>query len=69
MVLRETGAKLLIIIQMRMPIKDGRPRVNTTLHRPNIWTAQLRRQTFGRPNIERPRVKATLESLYQQMFE
>ena len=28
MVLRETGTKLLIIILMRMPTKDGWPRVN-----------------------------------------
>ena len=28
MVLREIGAKLLIMILMRLPVKDGRPHVN-----------------------------------------
>ena len=50
MVLRETGAKLLMIIQMRMPMKDGRPRVNVKQNRPNACTVQLRCQIFSWPS-------------------
>ena len=46
MVLGETGTILLMEIVMRMPIKDGRPRVNAKLCRPNICTVQLRGQVF-----------------------
>ena len=45
MVLRETGAILLIIIVMRI-MKDGRPRVNVKPYRPNICTVQVRSQIF-----------------------
>ena len=51
MVLRETGAILLIMIVMRMPMKDGRPRVNVKPYRPNICTVQVRGQIFDRPSI------------------
>ena len=47
MVLRETGAILLIIIVMRMPIKDGLPRVNAKPYRPNECAVQPRSQIFG----------------------
>ena len=36
---------------MRMPIKDGRPRVNTKPYRPNICTVQLKGQIFGQLSI------------------
>ena len=49
MVLRKTGAILLVIIVMRMPIKDGRPRVNAKPYRLNICMVQLRGQIFDRP--------------------
>ena len=52
MVLRETGAKLLIITLMRMPIKDDRPCVNAKPYRPNICTVQLRGQIFGWPSTQ-----------------
>ena len=61
MVLRQAGAILLMIIVLRMTIKDGRPRVNAKPYRPNICTVQLRGQIFGRPSIERPRVNAAIE--------
>ena len=39
MVLRQTGAILLIIIVLRMPIKDSRPPVNAKPYRPWHGTA------------------------------
>ena len=51
MVLRQTGTILLMMIVLRMTIKDGRPRVNAKPYRPNICTVQLCGQIFGLPSV------------------
>ena len=45
---------------MRMPIKDGRPRVNVKPYRPNICTVQLKGQTFGWPSTRAAPCKRSL---------
>ena len=47
MVFRETGAKLLIMILMCMPIKDDRSCVNWKPYQLNISMVQLPGQIFG----------------------
>ena len=49
-ILRETVAKLLIKILMRMPIKKGRPRVNPKPYRPKIFS-QSACQVLKRPSL------------------
>ena len=48
---------------MRMPIKDGRPRVNAKPYRPNVCTAQLNGQVFGRPSTRATPCKRKLSVL------
>ena len=68
MVLRETGAILLTIIVMRMPIKDGRPRVNAKPYRPNICTVQLRGQIFGWPSTRAVPCKPSLTRCFIYLY-
>ena len=54
MVLRQTGAMLLMIIVLRLPINDGRPRVNAKPCRQNICTvhaAIMKAGTYQVKNI------------------
>ena len=63
MVLRETGTILPILILMRMPIKNGRPRVNAKPYQPNICAVQLRSQIFGRPSTRTAPCKRSLNGV------